>query len=448
MRKIVSLLLVSCLAISCFAGCSSVPAPTEEPLQLPVATEPVTEPSVEETEAVTEPAENPPVLEVEPAKPVGFESWHDEWIGCGLPDDSENVLISPLSLKMACLLAAAGAEGETQAQLLNMFGYATIDEFLSWGENILGIQDELALNAVEENVDMDADGVFFETSWGGTPGSTFKIANGIWHNTEEPGEFKGDYIDRVARLNAAIDALPGEELKDAINNWANEATNGLIPKVVGDEVQYMNNILANALYLKASWINQFEGPFIEEDFTTKNGEVVQKTMMSQQTKFKYYADEQCSLAIMPMYDGFYMMAVKGDTYDIASKMNEAEYTLLNLKMPKFDITYSAPSIIDAMKHMGVSDAFNPDLANFTGMMDVPTFISAITQDSKIIVDENGIEAAAVTVIQMATSSLVLEPPQPIDFFLDESFTFYIYHESYLENDEVARELLFYGEYNK
>ena len=103
---------------------------------------------------------------------------------------------------------------------------------------------------------------------------------------------------------------------------------------------------------------------------------------------------------------------------------------------------------DMMKQMGVKDAFNPDLADFTGLMDVPTFISAITQDSKIVVDENGIEAAAVTVIQMATNGFISDPPQPIDFFLDEAFTFYIYHESYLEDDTVARELLFYGEYNQ
>ena len=446
MKKLVSLLLVSCLAISCFAGCSSAPAPTEPPLELPVATESASEPPVEETETVTEPIEEPVIEPVLTSVGAGFEAWQGEWIN-HIPEDGKSILISPLSLKMACLLAADGAEGDTLTQMLDMFGYSSLDEFMDWGEYVLGIQDELALNAVEENVDIDEEGQFFET-WGGTPGSTFKIANGIWHNTNEPGEFNADYKARAARLCAAIEEMPGAELKDAINNWANEATNGLIPEVVGDEVAEMNNILANALYLKAGWINEFGEDFVEEDFTTKNGEIVQKTMMTQQTKFKYYADDTCSFAIMPMYDNFYMLAVKGDATGVSEKIGDASYTLLNLKMPKFEITYSAPNIVDMMKQMGVKDAFNPDLADFTGLMDVPTFISAITQDSKIVVDENGIEAAAVTVIQMATNGFISDPPQPIDFFLDEAFTFYIYHESYLEDDTVARELLFYGEYNQ
>ena len=455
MKKIISLILVSCLVLSCMAGCGTkTPEPTDGPLELPlstepevVETEPSTEPVIEETEPEIEEPVTPGLL-VEPAKPVAFESWQDEWIGCGLPDNDENALISPLSLKMACLLAAAGAEGDTQTQLLDMFGYDNLDEFLSWGETVMGVQDALAVKSMGmEDGGVDDEGNFIGMSWGNLDGSTFKIANGIWHNTNEPGVFKDDYKARVERLSAAIEAMPGSELKDAINNWANEATNGLIPRVVGDEVAQSNNVLANALYLKASWINQFEGPFEEEDFTTKSGDVVKKTMMTQETKFRYYADEQCSLAILPMYDGFSMMVVKGDTYDIQNKMNQAEYTLLNLKMPKFEITYSAPDIAGLMKHLGVSDAFNPALADFKGMMDVDTFISSISQDSKIVVDENGVEAAAVTVMQMATSGLITEPPQPINFHLDEAFTFYIYYEMEIDGEFVP-ELLFYGEYNQ
>lgn len=461
MKKFLSLLLAACLVCSCFAGCSPFP-----PMTPPTTAEPVLPPEIEPTTApieaepeITEPVTTEPVGETEVVEPVvgdvdwtaGFEPWQGDWIS-HLRNDSkdENMIVSPLSLKMACLLVAAGADGETQKQILNFFGYETLDEFMAWGENIMAVQKSLTQEDTPDIADGATDGegeMWFSSSMPTT--GVFKIANGIWHNINQPGTFTDAYRERVSRLNAQVDELAGEHLKDAINDWAEEATNGLIPEVVGDEVEDQNNILANALYLKAGWVKKFSEYLLEnEDFTTSTGEIVKKTMMQQEGNFRYYADEDSEMAIFPMSSGFYMAVVKGDNSNIQTMIDSAQLELLNIKMPKFDITYKSTSIPQFMQNNGIVDAFNPAVADFSQMMDVDTFVSGITQNAKIIVDENGVEAAAVTVVQMATSSFNPDPPKPIDFFVDEAFTFYIYHEVEMEDGMFIPELLFYGEYNK
>ena len=71
-------------------------------------------------------------------------------------------------------------------------------------------------------------------------------------------------------------------------------------------------------------------------------------------------------------------------------------------------------------------------------------ILTIIQKTKIKVDEEGLEAAAVTAIMMDNAtSISPSKPQPKIFKADKPFSFYIY-----SNDELPKELLFYGEMNK
>ena len=66
----------------------------------------------------------------------------------------------------------------------------------------------------------------------------------------------------------------------------------------------------------------------------------------------------------------------------------------------------------------------------------PNF-SQVLHKTYISVDEKGTEAAAVTAIAMATTSL---PPKPIVLVLDRPFYFAII-------DETSEEVLFMGQYS-
>ena len=73
------------------------------------------------------------------------------------------------------------------------------------------------------------------------------------------------------------------------------------------------------------------------------------------------------------------------------------------------------------------------------MTDHPVYVSDIIQKTRIKLDEEGVEAAAVTALIMPTSAPV-EMNQPAEFIADQPFSFYIYTTC---NDTTA--ILFAGE---
>jgi len=54
--------------------------------------------------------------------------------------------------------------------------------------------------------------------------------------------------------------------------------------------------------------------------------------------------------------------------------------------------------------MGMSQAFDPDSADFSGMCAHPLYISDVVQKTMIAMQETGVEAAAATAVMMQASS--------------------------------------------
>ncbi|MBP5294317.1 MAG: hypothetical protein J6Y95_01205 [Lachnospiraceae bacterium] len=73
------------------------------------------------------------------------------------------------------------------------------------------------------------------------------------------------------------------------------------------------------------------------------------------------------------------------------------------------------------------------------MIDYPVFVSDIIQKTRIKLDEEGVEAAAVTAIMM-NECAAFEPEDPKVFTADEPFSFFIYTTC---NDTTA--VMFAGE---
>ena len=74
------------------------------------------------------------------------------------------------------------------------------------------------------------------------------------------------------------------------------------------------------------------------------------------------------------------------------------------------------------------------------MIDHNIYVDDIIQKTKIKLDEDGVEAAAVTAIMEKVTAMPIEPEQPFVFTADKPFSFYIYTTC---NDVTA--LMFSGE---
>ena len=97
---------------------------------------------------------------------------------------------------------------------------------------------------------------------------------------------------------------------------------------------------------------------------------------------------------------------------------------VDLKLPRFE-TDSNFNLEAIMSALGMPDAFDAKKADFSLFCNVPTYISLMKQVAKIKLDEQGTEAAAVTVIDMDLAAVEPDPTQPIDFHADRPFLYVI-----------------------
>lgn len=430
MKKVISLLLVVVICCTCLFGCGKQTPPETEPPIQEQPTETPTSPVEDPTEpSVTEP-ENP----VAPTnRDILVSDFYAKFIDAmNASHEKDNYMVSPASLKMAFVLAAAGANGETLDKIVNEMGYESLDEYLQWAD---GMNKKAAAIAELKNINtfMPVD----------TP--EYSIGYGIWHNIDAGGKILDSYIDSVTPLGATVDNLRGDDLMPEINNWINQKTNQMIPQMFNRPLNNSSNVLVNTIYLKAFWKNAFaEHGTQERDFTDIDGNVVQKESMVQTSKNMYYGDENTQIAILDLGYGFKMAVVLGDNTDIWNKISQAQEKKLFVQLPKFEIeTTIEDELTDFLINTDLGIAFTSD-ADFSKMTDVDILIDTVLQKTKIEVKEDGLEAAAATAIIMKNDGMIVEEPEEIiDFIADRPFTFYIY----AEDDMLTNpELLFYGQY--
>ena len=104
-----------------------------------------------------------------------------------------------------------------------------------------------------------------------------------------------------------------------------------------------------------------------------------------------------------------------------------------MALPRFKVEYGV-ELKEPLKALGMRAAFGK--ADFSGISDRGLFVSAVRQKAFVEVNEEGTEAAAVT---MMTQSLGIEmnPPKPFQMIVERPFLFLI-------EDQQTRTILFMG----
>ena len=434
MKTILCTALAVLLVFSCLAGCQSTANPPASDKK-PTETAP-SDPTPTETKA-DPPAPAVPLAAITNAKALGFSAFDNQLVEflkqAGRAD--ENFTVSPLSFKAALAMAVLGAEGETQTQLLDALGYRDVNQLRAWYATVLqGVDD---FDAFFD----DMEALYSEFS--GSPKeertAAYRVVNSVWSNKDLPGGFRPAFLDDVRNTcHAEAGSAPAAELADAVNAWVKEQTNGLIPAILRDASNY-SAILVNALYLKSGWESGFH-KLGDQSFTTASGQSVQKPFMNQCADLDYYKDEQTQLVRVPLQGGVSMIFVLGDDTGLADKLGKAENKLVDVTVPMFDVetTLNQKELVDYLKLVGCGKMFSAD-AEFGPMYERPLYVDDIIQKAKVHIDEEGLEAAAVTAIMMVEACIEPEPETPEIFCADRPFSFYIV------TDGAAPELLFWGQ---
>lgn len=353
------------------------------------------------------------------AAPVAEDTSYEEKMLSQLPQN-ENYIVSPFSLKMAMMMAANGAEDETQKEILDAFGIKDIKEFNA--------------NAKQLIADLNDD-----------EKAEVNIANSIWFNKSVGGE-QGDFSEAFREIikndfSGTAETVTNKNSVEKVNEWTEKQTNGKIKNLLSEENREYLAAIVNAIYMKADWRKQFEKESTyKEAFTDIDGKETELDFMHQTAHFDCYANGENKIIKLPYTNGMSMYIALGDAKVLKDGAAQMTSKKVHLTLPKFKLDYSV-GLNDILKSMGVKRAFE-DNAQFDPMIQnvFGVKIDTVLQKAFIEVDEKGTEAAAATTVIIEATGM-LEPEEIVEFKADRPFTYYI-------ADDKYGEVLFAGRYVK
>uniref|UniRef100_A0A3B3S0U2 Leukocyte elastase inhibitor-like n=1 Tax=Paramormyrops kingsleyae TaxID=1676925 RepID=A0A3B3S0U2_9TELE len=354
---------------------------------------------------------------------------------------SGNIIFSPLSISAAFAMVYLGAKGNTAAQMAKTLSFNMTPDLHS------------DLQKFISNIDK--------------PDAPYQLtlANRLYG--EKTFSFLKEFLDATRKFYQAelepVDFIgAAEESRCQINQWVEAQTNGKItdmldPAAVNDTTTL---VLVNALYFKGEWQHAFrrsqtrEMPFKINERETKP---VQMMYLQKVLPFKHIEEYDLQIVEMP-YKGdelstFILLPEGPQNGSNPLQKLEKELTLekimewtdrknmdsggyIDLYLPKFKLEDSY-DLKEALTHLGMTDAFDENLADLTGInREGGLFISAAVHKSFIDVNEEGTEAAAATGISIKLCCLIIGK----EFMADHPFLFFIRH-------NTSKTILFFGRFS-
>lgn len=327
-----------------------------------------------------------------------------------LGEKTDNWLVSPFSLQCALGMLSNGAAEETHDEILYALGLSQYSQ-----EEVNAYFKKLieGLHTVNSAI-------------------TVKTANSVWGNAGVPlkEDFQKMNIENYSAMVSQLD-FSDPSAVDQINAWCNQTTEGLIPSILEEVNPTATVYLLNSLYFKARWKSEFALEKTQEgDFNTSSGKVVKADFMQTQRMAAYVENEWFTSTSLSYQNDSYVMRLILPQPEISidqvlQALSESDGNLwknvvladINLKMPRFTLE-NKMNLIPALQALGMKKAFTNE-ADFSSMSDIATYISLVQQATRLKVDEEGSEGAAVTVIGGDLMSPL--PEEKVDFFLDRPF---------------------------
>ena len=344
-----------------------------------------------------------------------------------------NLFFSPFSIFTALAMTWAGARENTAVQMAETLHFT--EKPAQFHRAIGDLISQL--NAVQKETDVE-----------------LSIANAIW--AQKGYQFLDEFFQIVqqsyqADLKQVDFSSADESARQAINAWVEQQTNEKIKDLLPPKVlnALTRLVLVNAIYFKGFWDNQFKSRDTREmEFWLLTEAAVKVPMMHQEHQFGYWENDWLQIMEMPYKEESLSLIVllpkeKTGITDLEQKLNFENMMAWQSRLrkrkvivffPKFKIE-SQFSLGQTLALMGMPDAFDPELADFSAMVgQKELYISAVIHKAFLEINEEGSEAAAATGVVVSVTSIAASPPI---FKADHPFVFFI-------RDNKSQSILFLG----
>ena len=359
------------------------------------------------------------------SQPQGYADSLDGFFRSSIPaflegEEGANAVCSPLNLYMALALLAEVTDGQTRQQLLSLLNAGGIESLRTQAGHVW-------------NAHYCADSA-----------STCVLANSVWLDTALT--YDPDTLQTLADsyyASAFQGDLGSAEMDALLQSWVNEQTGGLLEEQAQNLHMEPETVLALAstIYYRAKWSSEFsESANTEDVFHSPVGDVTATYMHSTLGYGPYYWGDDFGAVSLGLEDGSRMWLVLPDEglapEDILSSGQALDLILgeandyenqktlrVNLSLPKFDVTADR-RMNEVLQKLGILDAFDPDAADFSPILpEDDCWLDSVDHAARVAIDEEGVTAAAYTVMMMCGSAM--PPEEEMDFTLDRPFLFVI-----------------------
>lgn len=337
----------------------------------------------------------------------------------------ENRVYSPVNLYMALEMMAEITDGETRRQVLEVLGVDGLDSLRSQATAL------------------------WESTYRNNDTVTTTLGSSIWLNQDI--DFNQSTLNTLAKTYYASSyqgEMGSEELNTALQNWLNEQTGGLLEEQAGQVKLRSDTVIAWAttIYFKAPWAEEFwTENTTQEVFHGAAGDVTCDFMHRDEAMPYHWGDHYTAISRSLRGSGRMWLILPNEGTEVTELLADPQveelingsweswepdfckYAMVRQSIPKFDVSGDL-DLQEGLETMGITDAFQPGLADFTPLTAKPEehdgiYVSQAEHAARVVIDEEGVVAAAYTEMAAAEGAMMVE--DEVDFVLDRPFLFVI-----------------------
>lgn len=324
-----------------------------------------------------------------------------------------NRVCSPLNVYMALAMLAEITDGDTRQEILAALGSDDLEDLRTQAKAVWRsvYRQDGAVNSV--------------------------LANSLWLN--EGSSFRQETVDLLAdNYYASVyrGEMGSDGLNQALRDWLDEQTGGLLKNATKSARFSPDTVLALAstVYFQSKWKEEFSKSKTQEDifhglsgdtsvdFLRSDGAgqyywgedfaAYGKRLESGGTMWFFLPDEGVTPEDLLAGEAVFTLAADSDRWENQTRL------IVHVSIPKFDI-FQQQTLTDALETMGISKVFDLGQADFSPISDNDLYLSQADHAARLIIDEEGVTAAAYTLMEAAGGAR--PPEEEVDFRLDRPF---------------------------
>ena len=324
-----------------------------------------------------------------------------------------NRVCSPLNVYMALAMLAEITDGDTRQEILAALGSDDLEDLRTRAKAVWRsvYRQDGAVNSV--------------------------LANSLWLN--EGSSFRQETVDLLAdNYYASVyrGEMGSDGLNQALQDWLDGQTGGLLKNATKSARFSPDTVLALAstVYFQSKWKEEFSKSKTQEDifhglsgdtsvdFLRSDGAgqyywgedfaAYGKRLESGGTMWFFLPDEGVTPEDLLAGEAVFTLAADSDRWENQTRL------IVHVSIPKFDI-FQQQTLTDALETMGISKVFDLGQADFSPISDNDLYLSQADHAARLIIDEEGVTAAAYTLMEAAGAAR--PPEEEVDFRLDRPF---------------------------